>query len=208
MFAGNILAHPSAKDHVPLDFYPTDQRLAEAFKIAGQGKVSPKTISQIASHTGIAYLHFPINIQDQRERILKFTQVLQRLGGFGVKLESCGVAHDWDRWFALLSGSPFDVYCSAVTLIGGDDCYYSCGMQHFGLAECAAPRSLPPADAAHLINQFNFWRVMEQPHFESGHTFSLDANSPRFRMFQEIDSRHAKDHPFHNPHGVWRFASA
>lgn len=206
MFAGGILAHPGAKDHVPLDFYPPDIHMANAFRIAGQGKISEGTIEQIARHTGIAYLHFPIDIRSQRERILKFTQVLQRAGGFGVKLESCGIAHQWDRWFTLLSGKPFDIYSSAVVLIGDDKHYYSCGMHHFGLAECAAPRTLAPVDAAYLMNHFNMWRIVEQPHFESGHTFSLDVNSPRFRMFHENDSRHSSEELFFNTHGFWRLA--
>jgi hypothetical protein len=208
MFAGGILAHPSAKDHVPLEFCPPDEHIAEAFEIAGQGKISPETLTRIAAHTGVAYLHFPIDIRDQRERILKYTQVLQRLGGFGVKIESCGTAHEWNRWFELLSGNPFQVYCSAVVLVGDKDYYFSCGMHHFGLAECEVPRSLPAGDAAHVMNQFNFWRIIEQPHLESGHTFSADENSPRFRMSLGKDSRHEADDLFHNPHGVWRLVVA
>jgi hypothetical protein len=208
IFAGGILANPSAHDHVPLDFQPHDDRMAEAFEIAGQGKISDETLTRIGQHKGVAYLFFSMDIREERERILKYTQVLQRLGGFAVKLESSGTAHEWERWFSLLPGSPFDMYCSAVVLLGGEDVFYSCGMHHFGLPECSVPRSLPINEAAELINQFNFFRIVDEPILETGHTFSMDEDSPRYRMFLEKDTRYEEDESFHNPHGLWRLELA
>jgi len=156
----------------------------------------------------VVYLRFSIDIRTQRERLVKFTKILQGLGDLAVKLETCGIAHEWERWYNLLSGSPFNIYSSAVVLVGGEQGYYSCGMHHFGLADSSAPKSLPPGDAAHLMNQFNFWRIVEDPHIESGHTFSTDAESQHFRLLLEPDSRHEESHLFHNPHGVWRLVLA
>jgi hypothetical protein len=48
IFAGMILAHPKGKDHVELEFYDADERMAEAFEYGGQGKLSDATLDQIA----------------------------------------------------------------------------------------------------------------------------------------------------------------
>jgi hypothetical protein len=182
--------------------------LANSFEIAGQGKIPGEVLTKIENHTSLVYLHFPLDLPDQRERILKFTQLLQRLGGLAVKVESSGIAHTWERWFALLSGTPFDMYCSAVVLIGDHDYYYSCGMHLFGLPECEVPRTVLVAEAADLMNQFNFWQITEHPVLASGHTFSLTADSPHFRLSLQRDSRHDNTELFRNPHGIWRLSAA
>ncbi len=204
LFAGTVLADVQAKDHVPVEFCAADPHIVKAFEIAGQGKLPADVLARLGEHTAVVYLRFPLDLPDQRERVLKFTQLLQRLGGIAVKLESTGIAHTWERWFALLSGSSFDVYCAAVVLIGDEDYYYSCGMHHFGLPDCEVPRAVPIAEAADLINRFNFWQIVERPTLSSGHTFSLAESAPHFRLLLSQNARHADDHLFHNPHGLWR----
>ena len=208
MFAGMILADVEAKDHLPLEFCPADPHMPGAFEIAGQGKIPAEILARISDHTSVVYLHFPLDLLDQRERVLKYTQIIQRLGGIAIKIESAGVAHSWERWFTLLSGSPFDVYCSAVVLIGDHDYYYSCGMHHFGLPECEVPRSIPVIKATDLMNRFNFWQLVERPKLAPGHTFSLTETAPRFRLSLQTDARHDNEDLFHNPHGVWRLNTA
>jgi hypothetical protein len=154
------------------------------------------------------YLHFPLDIRAQRERLIKFTKLLQRLGGLAVKVESAGTAHSWERWFNLLNGSLFDLYCSAVVLVGGTDHFYSCGMHHFGLPECAVPTSVDIGEAADLMNRFNFWQIDEVPTLKSGHTFSLSEDSPRYRVTLQSDNRHEADDTFFNPNGVWYLSAA
>jgi hypothetical protein len=208
MWAGMVLADIQANDHVPLEFCPAAPHIPEAFQIAGQGNLPPDVLARLGEHTGVVYVHFPLDLPDQRERILKFTQLIQRLGGIAVKLECAGVAHSWERWFALLSGSPFDVYCAAVVLIGDEDYYYSCGMHHFGLPECEVPRSIPTGEAADLMNRFNFWQITERAKLASGHTFSLTEADPHFRLSLQHDARHEREDLFHNPHGIWRLDAA
>jgi hypothetical protein len=208
MFAGMILADVHARDHISLEFYAVDPQLPRAFEIAGQGKIPPEILRQIGQHSSVVYLLFPLDLPDQRERLLKFSQVVQRVGGIAVKVESSGVAHTWERWSTLLSGNPFDLYCAVVVLLGDEDVYYSCGMHHFGLPECALPRSVPIDKAAELMNQFNFWQIMERPKLGFGHTFSLSADSPHYRLTLVQDSRHSSDELFHNPHGIWHLDPA
>jgi hypothetical protein len=203
MFAAGVLAHPAGKDHVPLTYEDPDPRMAEAFRVSGQGRISEATLQGVASHAGVVYLHFPPDILEQRERIIKFTDVVRRAGGTAIKVESSGIAHEWDRWSHLLTGSSFDLYCSVSILVADRNHYYSCGMHHFGLPECSVPQAMPVQDAADLINQFNAFQIIDRPRLTSGHTFSADVDAPRFRMTLEQDLRHAPDDLFHNPHGVW-----
>ncbi len=204
MFAGMVLADVEAKDHVPLELCSADPNIQKAFQIAGQGKISDEILARLGEHTAVVYMHFPLDLPSQRERIVKFTQLVQRLGGIAVKVESAGIAHSWERWFALLSGRPFDLYCSGVVLIGDKDYYYSCGMHHFGFPDCEVPRSIPIGQAADLMNRFNFWQIAERPKLSAGHTFSLTASAPHFRLSLLQDTRHEKEQLFHNPHGIWR----
>lgn len=208
VFAGMVFADVQANDHVPLDFCPADPNIPRAFEIAGQGKLPAEILARLREHSSVVFLHFPPDLPDQRERILKFTRILQRIGGIAVKVESAGVAHSWERWFRLMSGTPFEIYSAAVALIGDKGYYYSCGMHHFGLAECEAPRSIPAREAADLMNRFNFWQIAEHPELSTGHTFSLAPTAPRFRLSLEQDTRHDGEDLFHNPHGIWRLNPA
>lgn len=208
MFAGGILADISAKDHLAIEFAPVNPQMSEAFELAGQGKIAAQVLEQIEKHESVVYLHFSIDIQAERERVVKFTKLLQQLGGYAVKVESAGTAHAWDRWFSLLNGSLFDLYCSVAVLIGGEDHYYSCGMHHFGLPECAVPTTVDLGEAADLMNRFNFWQIDEHPTMKSGHTFSLSQDAPVWRLALEDDERYEAEHPFFNPHGVWVLSAA
>lgn len=204
MFAGGILADVQAKDHVMATVVDHDPALRRAFDLAGQRQLDEATLAAVAAHQSVAFLFLEGDVRALRPQLIKYSELLRDLGGTAVKIDSCGVAHTWARWLELLgSGQDWDLYCAAVVLVGDDDHYYSCGMHHFGLAECAVPRTLDPADAADLMNRFNMWRIAEDPVFESGHTFSLDADAPRWRLALTEDTRHAADEGFYNPEGVW-----
>jgi hypothetical protein len=203
MIAGAILADLVGEDPIPLEFTPADPSIAAAFRIAGQGKIPQPTLSKIQEHSSVVYLHFPLDIQAQCDRVARFTGLLRRLGGAAVKVESAGIAHTWERWFALLNGSRFDLYSSVMVFIGGEDYYYSCGMHHFGLPECAVPISVPVGEAADLMNRFNFYQIEPAPILKSGHTFSISADAPRYRLALDTDNLHEPDEPFFNIHGVW-----
>jgi hypothetical protein len=207
MFAGMILADVGSKDHVRLDFCNSDPSIPRAFEIAGQDKIPTGILTQLKEHSSVVYLHFPLDLLNQRNRLLKFSEVIRRLGGIAVKMESAGIAHTWERWQTLLSGTLFDAYCSSVVLVGDREHYYSCGMHQFGLPDCEAPRSIPVGDAADLMNRFNCWQIAEQPKISTGHTFSLSPEAPRFRLSLENDLRHETESLFQNAHGIWRLVA-
>ncbi|HSI62517.1 MAG TPA: DUF4261 domain-containing protein [Candidatus Saccharimonadia bacterium] len=206
LWAGAFLMDTKSQDHVPLEFCGVDERMPESFKVAGQGKLPAETLDRIREHRSVVYLHFPLDLPDQRERVLKYSALLRDLGGIAVKVESSGVAHDWERWFSLLSGTPFQRYTAVVTLVADQEYYYSCGMHHFGLPDCEAPSALSLDDAADLINGFNHFLLIDKPTLVSGHTFSFAQDAPRYRLTHHKDERHdpQEDDLFWNPHGLWR----
>jgi hypothetical protein len=208
VYAGMVLADMEAKDNVPCEFLSADAGTQGAFEIAGQGKIPRHVLARLGEGKGVVYLHFPPDLLKHRERVLKFTKLLQSLGGIAVKLESAGIAHTWERWSELLSGSTFDLYSAAVVLVGDKDGFYSCGMHQFGLPECGVSSTIAPEQAAELMNHFNLWQLAEQPQLAPGHTFSLAAAAPRFRMSHHQDTRHDRGDLFHNPHGIWRLDAA
>jgi hypothetical protein len=208
MFAGAILADLHEKDHVALELHPQDPDIPRAFGLAGQGRLEGGVLRSLEAHQSVAYLRFAPNLMRERDRVLRFCQVLQAAGGLAVKVESAGVAHSWERWRTLLSGSTFDQYTAVVTLVADADWFYSCGMHNLALADCEVPVSLGTQAGAELMNVFNHWRVAESPVLEDGHTFSLAADAPRYRVRVVPDSRHEPGDPFFNPHGLWRLLAA
>lgn len=209
IFAGMILLNPGRNEHVPLEFAPYDSQMHKTFEIAGQGKISATVLDQISRHGGVAYLHFPIGIIGQKERVATFTEALKRCGGLAVKVESAGVAHEWEHWLAALhSENPFDLYRTLVVLVGDSQHYFSCGMHHFGLPDVEVERSIEMRQAADLMNRFNYWQIVEEPNIAAGHTFSMAADAPRYRIAQKHDLRHEPSDLFHNPNGLWSLKRA
>jgi hypothetical protein len=200
IFAGVILHDTQDNDSVEVDLHEYDPNMAAAFRPSG---VDVGTLVSISAHKMVAYLHFPLDLPDQRERLLKYSDVIRKAGGIAVKLESCGLAHHWERWFEWMS-SPFEVvqYRAAVIIGVGDEGCYSCGMHHFGFPD--AETAEPGSEGQLLLDTFNRYRLGESPTIRSGETFTPSADSPRYRLHLSPDERFPEDHLFHNPHGVWR----
>jgi len=203
IFAGKIMLEVAKSRHLEVDIAGAYPAMREAFRIAGQGHLSEDLLARIETHRSVVYLTFSLEVIPHRESLLAFSGAMRQCGGFGVKVESSGVAHTWDAWFAQLESEKlFDWYRTFVCLIGDQDCYYSCGMHHFGMPDVEVPRSVPAADAADLMNRFNLYQIVEKPKLEAGHTFSLAVDSPRYRLHASEDERH--DDLFRNPRGLWR----
>ena len=205
LFAGMVLANPTKEDHIPLHLMPRSSGMRTAFEIAGHAKLSESVLDDINQHQSTAFLHFPVQIISQRERVASFCRVLQQAGGIAVKVESAGVAHEWNIWFAILaSENLFDLYRSFVVLIADKAHYYSCGMHHFNLPDVEVSKSTEIKEAADLMNQFNYWQIVEEPKIAPGHTFSIKPDSTRYKITRLDDTRHKAEDLFHNANGIWR----
>jgi hypothetical protein len=203
-FAGSVLADVQHQDHIQVQFLGRHPRMLDAFEAATRGDLPPDISSEISSHRSSIYLRFPLNVIEERLRILRFTELLKRLGGIAIKLESSGVGHWWGRWFQLLgSKNEFNWYCAVVMLLAADSRYYSCGMHHFGLADSAVEKHLVIREAANLINKFNYWRIINQRTLHSGELLRINESGGRFRLLWEPDRMNPEGDLFYNPHGIW-----
>ena len=103
IFDGKVLADVRHQDVVNVNFLGRHPRMLKAFQTASRGDLPPEVEEEIATHNASLYLRFPLNLVEERLRVLKYTQMVQRWGGFAIKLESSGVGHSWERWFRLVS---------------------------------------------------------------------------------------------------------
>jgi len=202
MFLGGVLMEVGQGRHVRMVVAPSYDQMAEAFSIAGQGRLHPELLDEVGRHESVVYLEFDGLMHEQVEWIATTTQLLRDLGGYAVKVESSGNAHDWEGWERGLHGNLFDLYCLGVVLTGDAEFFASCGMRHFGLADCRVSSEIPMDAAADVMNRFNFYRLVEAPTLLDGHTFSVDERAQVFQLRLGADQRDADDLLF-NPEGCW-----
>jgi len=209
VFAGLVLMDTVTNQGFTLEVYDHDPTLHEAFRLAGGGRISDADIRAIAQHRHTLYCISSVVSLEAARQMLRVGVGLLDAGGLAVKVESSGVAHNATRWRELAASEQlFDVYTAFVSLIGGSDCFYSCGMHSFGLPDAAVPRDLDAKEAARLLNIFNHYLVAERPSLGDGHTFSVAPDAPRFRLRKTTCDIYEPRHAFHNPHGIWRFTRA
>jgi hypothetical protein len=118
--------------------------------------------------------------------------------------ESSGVAHSAGDWQTLTAAPELSAhYFAYVTLIGDHGRFYSCGMHNLGLPDAIVPGTLPPNDAAQLLETFLLYLLLEQPNLKNGHTFSINAQAPQYRIQIASCTFYEEDDPFYNPYGMW-----
>jgi hypothetical protein len=205
IFAGVVLLKLKSKISFTMEIDDHNPDLEKAFRIAGGGRISDADLTAIGRHRQTLYVISHGATQGVAREMLQVGKALLGCGGLGVKVESSGVAHSPQRWRELAAAAedPFALTHAFTTLIGGSDHFYSCGMHNLGLPDCQIGRHFDPVEAAYQMNNFNGYQVATSRPLQSGHTISITADSPHFRMDLEADVRHEADDPFHNPHGVW-----
>lgn len=203
-FAGTVLLEIATQIGYTLEVYEPDPGLENAFEIAGQGSIAQSDLELISQHTFTLYVTKDDPSLEAAKGMLRAGRALLKAGGIAVKVESAGIAHSAQQWLQISdSTDPFDFYRAYVTLVRGETTYYSCGMQNFGLADSSIPIRIDSATAATLLNQFNIYQLAEQPSLGNGHTFSVSATSPRFRLKKEKCRWYEVDNPLHNSFGCW-----
>jgi hypothetical protein len=208
LFAGGIFMEVATRIGCRVDWYGHDEDLRSAFQIAGQGELSPGLLDAIGAHQSTVYLIFDDAGYESARAAARFAGVLLQAGGIAVKVETAGVAHSPERWLeACGSEDPFDIYRLFIVLVGGDDCFYSCGMQNFALPDTQVPASPGPERGAELLNIFNMYQLVETPDLNDGQTFSVAEDAPRFRL-KRGPYQSGYEEPLHNPHGLWVLSPA
>ncbi|HEX6605843.1 MAG TPA: DUF4261 domain-containing protein [Chloroflexia bacterium] len=209
VFAGRTLLNIASRASWELELRAYTTRLVEAFTVANRGSIDEPTMRAIAKHTFTAYIVGPGGSLDAARSIMSAAVGVLHAGGLAVKVESAGVAHSSEQWKALTTATDAEaLYYAYVTLVGQGDnrTYYSCGMHNLGLRDAIITGNLTAYEAGSLLNTFLLYCLIEQPQLETGHTFSVDAQSPRYRLSIEQCTVYPKDHLFNNPFGLWRLS--
>jgi hypothetical protein len=206
---GLVMLGPMLREQATGDVYMVrvaehDPALARAFAIAGRRNMTPEEIAAIERHSFTLFVIADGASPERARALMRVVSGLMKAGGLGVKIETAGVAHNVGGWNELVeSPEPAALYHAFVTMVSAEDVYYSCGMHNLGLPDVNVPRSLDPDSAARLMQGFLLYLLYESPDLSSGETFSLDAESPHFRLERIPCTMFPEDDSFHNPYGIW-----
>ena len=210
LFAGRIFLEVKTGKSCELHLYEHHDGMRESFEIAGQGQLSEAALDAVAGHRSTAYLVVGEPSPDAARTAARFAKVLLEAGGVAVKVETAGVAHTRERWLERWdTENPLELYTLFVTLVGGDERFFSCGMHNFALPDAAVLASLGPDAGAYLLNVFNVFQLAESPTLHDGETFSAEPGGPAFRLTrEEYEEGYDPDEPLYNPHGLWSLRRA
>ena len=207
LFAGLIFLEQSTKEACTFNFTDRDADLAGAVEAGGQGAFSSEQLDAVDRHNSVAWLIFDQPDPAKARTAARFARVLLDAGGLAVKVDSSGLSHTPERWLRDWdSDDPWGIYGLFVVLVGDEGRFYSCGMHTFDLPDAAVPSALGAEDGARLLNLFNVYRMVESPTLNSGETFSVDADAPRYRLSLGPYVDGYEDTPMLNPHGLWTLA--
>jgi hypothetical protein len=180
-FAGRILAQPEANDQITLEFSEPYTEMRQAFEMAGQDTLTPEVLDQIESHQSAVYLRFPLDVVTQHKRMLTYTTLMREIGGYAVKIESSGIAHNWEDWQDLIaSDNPSYLYRCFVMLIGDKEEFHSCGMSD--LKENAARRSRKHLEPIQLLPDHRQTRPEGRAHLQPIGRFPHLSTKPHRRL--------------------------
>lgn len=203
LFAGRVLLHMASGTAFELEYEPRDPRMAAAFASAGPHWRDSDAMAGIGAHASVAYLIGAGGSRARAEAMMTAAAALLDAGGLGVKVESSGVAHSPAAWRQLCAELA---QCSAhrayVLNITGEQ-VHSCGMHQFGMKD-AIVDARAAADPVALIHTFTWYLFTEAPAMQEGHTFSVSAQAPRYRLSAEPSMQFEAGDLFANPYGLWR----
>ncbi|RZL13930.1 MAG: hypothetical protein EOO62_06830 [Hymenobacter sp.] len=209
LFVGGILANLATDTHFLLELYEADPDLTNAFERAGRfSAMSKEALAAVAEHRMVVYLltqpDQPADCASARA-IAQAAAALLDAGGLAVKVETAGKAFEAAKWRELLSqlgAGPLWELFVAVAISSPEGEFFTCGMHNLGFKD-ALVRDLPPADAIQLLREFTYFEVNEEPELAIGHTFSLAANAPVYRLAEVGPQPYAAYPDFVNPYGMW-----
>lgn len=203
IFAGMVLMHLDTHQSYELEFCGQDKRMLSAFEAAGPHWKNSPEMELIASHKSVCYLISKGGSIESAHSIMNAACGLLNAGGYGVKVESSGLAHPPKDWLEQTQYNYlFKSHSSYVVYILSEDAY-SCGMHNFGLPD-AIVDSNESESPCELLRVFTLYLLSESPVIKDGQTFSVDSESPIYRIKACPPINYGDDSLFNNPFGMWR----
>jgi hypothetical protein len=201
---GDYLMNPNAGEQYLLDICNPDRRMFAAFQAAGPHWIDHPDMMKIREHRMVVYIVGEGGSPKKAESMMVGAEALLGAGGFGVKIESTGLAHQAEKWremkrFPILS---IGLHQAFVVYPWGKDTY-SCGMHNLGYKDAIIDTS-SATEPVKLLQSFTKYIVTERPVLGERHTFSMDSDSPRYRIYHEECTKYEEGSLFTNPFGMWR----
>jgi hypothetical protein len=183
---------------------PRDGSFGAAFAF---GTCTAEERARIDAAGSALVLGLPVDLHTVRPDIARLARALAASGALAIRIEQSKLGFPIARWIQLVeSDDPWALYRLAVVVLGGKTDAATCGMQVFSLpdAHVSLDRTLNASAANALLGVLNVYQIAEAPLLLSGHTFSVDAASPRRELRRWPDPNYPPDDPCHNSFGSWR----
>jgi uncharacterized protein YegJ (DUF2314 family) len=133
--------------------------------------------------------------------MLRLAAFLLDAGGLAVKVETAGIAHTPDRWRYLAStNNLLALHDALVTLVGGKEFNYTCGMHNLGLPDASLTTRISIERAPEYLVAFNQWNLIERPELRDGYRFAVSLSDPVFTVTHH-EYGYDPGHEYNNPHG-------
>ncbi|QDU54670.1 DUF2314 domain-containing protein [Aeoliella mucimassa] len=207
---GGLIMDMHTNQTFGFEVYEHDSRLAQMFAYAGQGRFTDEELNKISEHKHTVYLvcgepFASPNREnlDAARCLLELGRFLLDAGGFAVKVENSGIAHPADRWRHYADqNTTLAIYDAFVTMVGGDDFNYTCGMHALGMPDVSLTKDVPIEEAPALLNGFNQYQLLEAPSLSDGDLFATSLSTPLLKM-THCPYGYKEDDLLNNPYGRW-----
>ena len=217
--AGGKARAASLLSGVEHEWRPREKAVIESFAVAARYDpgFAPRDLSAIEGHTDVVYVLGPnypaAKAGEETRSTLELGARLLGAGGLAIKCDTSGVGHPKSRWLELSMDGSWEARFRAFVkpLITDGREVWSCGLHLLGLPDLIVEKSaLPAEEVLRYFHRFAVYLLEEcaDGRFRSGHTFSPDARSPRFRIQWEECVGYDEDDYFFNPYGRRRFVPA
>jgi Domain of unknown function (DUF4261) len=205
IFMNNMMMHSEAGTSFRVNIQPADPKLAHAFEVAGQGRLTEAELRQIGEHSLVVYLIGKGGGLPWAELMMLASKAWLNAGGLGVKVDTTGKAFGAEQWVEFVDDEDDAKFFEAMVVLVSDEngSLYSCGMHNMGKPDIECGPELDIDEAEDLIADFAYFLLLDYPVIESGETFSQDEDAPIFRITHHPCTRWEPDDLFFNPFGIY-----
>ncbi len=203
IYAGMLLMNIETHQSFELEFNEPDERMLLAFEAAGPHWKGTPEMELISHHKSVCYLISKGGSIESAHAIMNAANALISTGGYGVKVESSGLAHSPKDWQEQCKYNHLFKSHSSYVVYITDENTYSCGMHNFGLPD-AIIDSNESGNPSELLRVFTYYLLSESPEIKDGQTFSTEANSPAYRIKSHPPIDYGENSLFNNPFGTWQ----
>ncbi len=185
--AGGLLLDTETKESAGFQFEDgPNAHLSEAFAHAAMDQLSEETKASMAAHKSVLYLLMSYDGPASHDGIRLIAKAVQDAGGIAVKIETAGLAFEFDDWRnAIEHDIPAVWYESFVCHLAQDNdgtSMQSVGMQQFSLPEAFIDGHDNLEEASQTLMIFNVYQMCERPEFAEGQTFSTAEDGPVWKL--------------------------